>query len=133
MPDYLNSMIQQPFAFMEMVMNGNHHTNNYELNRRRYNALAGTLLHIVVMGLLEPNNVIDYNDNTALNLVHVMINHGACPLIESVESRIPYELFHLYDVNPNDFQTYRYLLAKTSECLLEGSCKREFYEDYINR
>ena len=132
MPDYLNTMIQQPTAFIDMVMSGERNTNNHELNTRKYDALDGTLLHLVVMALLEPNNVIAYDDNTALNLVHVMINNGACPLIESLESRIPYELFHLYDVNPIEFQTYRYLLAKTTACLLEGSCKREFYEDYIN-
>jgi len=132
MPDYLNTMIQQPTEFIEMVMSGERYTNNYELNRRRYDALDGTLLHLVVMALLEPNIVITYDDNTALNLVHVMINNGACPLIENFESRIPYELFHLYDVNPLDFKTYRYLLAKTTSFLLDGSCKREFYEDYIN-
>ena len=36
------------------------------------------------------------------------------------------------NINPGDYKTYRYLLTKTTSFLLEGTCKREFYEDYIN-
>ena len=132
MADYLNLMIHDTDTFIELVSKAPFHQKVEELNRRRYDALDGTILHLVIMGLLEPTNNIAFDDNTALKLVSSMIDNGACPLIESFERKIPYELFHLYDVDPLDYQTYKYLLAKTTSNLLENTCKREFYEDYIN-
>ena len=133
MTDYFNMMIEQPDEFIEFInTNEDYRSNNEELNKRRYAVLDGTLLHLAVMGLLGPSNVIAFDDDTALKLVFSMINQGACPLIENIESKIPYELFHLYNVNPNEYQTYRYLLAQTTSSLLAGTCVREFYEDYSN-
>ena len=132
MVDYLNIMISEPDLFLQMLYNLPHHENVKQLNMRRYDALDGTLLHLAVMGLLEPTNNVAFDDDIALKLVSGMIDHGACTLIESSERRIPYELFELFDVNPIDFKTYRYLLTKTTSNLLDGSCKREFYEDYLD-
>lgn len=132
MMDYLNTLINNPSAFIENISKANVTTNIEELNRRCYDALDGTVLHLVVIGLLEPSSEFSFDDATALALVSNMIQAGACPLIEGMDSRIPYEIFHLYDVNPGDYQTYRYLLKETTKNLLDGSCKREFYEDYVN-
>ena len=132
MADYFNIMIHQPKLFAELVSKAPIGTKLEQLNTRRYDALDGTILHLIVMGLLEPTINISFDDDTALMLVKIVMDNGGCPLIESSERKIPYELFHLYDVDPIRFKTYRYLLEKTTTFLLEGLCQREFYDDYIN-
>lgn len=132
MVDFLNIMIRDPELFERILINLPRGDNVKELNKRRYDALDGTLLHLVVLGLLEPTNRLSFDDDTALKLVSVMLNHGACPLIECSERRIPYELFDFFGVNKEQFKTYKYLLAITTKNVLEGSCKREFYQDYLD-
>ena len=131
MADYLNIMIHQPKFFVNIINHTLYAEKVEILNTRRYDALDGTLLHLVVMALIRPTTKIQYTDDEAYVLVKTMLENGASPLIENCERKIPYELFDIYD-NRNQYKTFRYLLQQTTKYITEEIYKREFYQDYLN-
>ena len=131
MADYLNTMISKPSQFVCLIKNVPRDQKIEILNRRRYDALDGTLLHLVVMALVRPTIKIQFTDDEAFVLVKTMIENRANPLIENYERKIPYELFDIYS-NRNQYKTFRYLLQQTTNYITEGTYKRDFYEDYLN-
>ena len=131
MCDYLNLAIYDPDRFVAVIDSLPDDKNIYELNRRRYDFDEGTIVHMVICGLLEPTTEIFYNDETSYILISKMVEKGASISIENQDSLIPYELFKLYCNNPHEYKTYRYLLSKTTELILEDNFFRNTYKDYI--
>lgn len=129
MIDYLRMIFDNPRNFCEEYSKNPDILN---FNSRREDAYGGTILHLIIRELMMPSINREFNDRDALMLTSFMFDNGACLLIENSGSRIPYELFNIYVENPFRFETYRFLLSRTCDMLMEGKCNREFYEDYIN-
>lgn len=128
MIDYLNLMFTNPQLFFEEYMKD---PNILSLNTRRQEASDGNILHLVVKELLSPSINTVFDDNDALRLVIFLTDNGACTLIENSDRKIPYELFEQVYRTELCFRykTYRYLLSRTCDVLMEGRCSREFYDD----
>lgn len=127
MCDYLNLAIYDPDRSVTVIDSLPDDKNLYELNRRRYDFNEGTIIHMVICGLLESTDEIFYNDETACILIRKMVEKGASITIENSEELIPYELFKLFCDNPFDYKTYRFLLYKTTELILEDEFERDLY------
>lgn len=128
MADYLNILIDQPELFISLLAGLNQDERIKILNSRYYDAFDGTLLHLVAYGVALPTNKVSFDDEMGSRLCNIMINYGACPFIEDCNRQIPYEIFVNCRDNHNDYETLRCLLKRTTHMLLEGDCKREYYE-----
>jgi hypothetical protein len=127
MADYLNILIHQPELFISLLAGMNSDERNKVLNSRYYDAYDGTLLHLVAYGVALPTNKVRFDDEIGGRLVTIMMYYGACPFIEDCNRHIPYEIFVNYRDNPNEYKTLRCLLRKTTDLMIEGDCKREYY------
>jgi hypothetical protein len=131
MMDYLNLAINDPDTFIEMIKLMPDYVNKKEFNRRRYFAYDGTLVHLIIDGLLNPTNDIFYNDQTAFKILKAMNDNGASVMIENADNMIPYEYFNLF--HGSDvlcYNTFELLVKKTTEAIFYDE-DRKLYKDYL--
>ena len=131
MMDYLSLAINDPDRFIELIKLMPDYVNKEEFNMRRHYAYDGTLVHLVIEGLLGPTDDIFYNDQTAFNLLKAMIDNGASVMIENSDNMIPYEYFNSFNGSyVLYYKTFELLVKKTTESLFYGD-ERKFHKDYL--